>query len=397
MNEALGALRTAVNSLDVPVDGDILVELLAMRDALEARVTAAVSEFDRSGMWELEGCSNMTAWLKGHARMTANEAYRLVHTARRLMTLPATAKAWSSGELSGGQVATVLATLRREHRELYATQEEELVPKLAALDIDQTRRALGYWTANAEALIDPDFRAEPERSFRASRLLGDRVVLEGELDADSGEVVLTALRVAETPDTKGEPPRTPGARRADALADICRFFLANQTGRPGGRHRPHVNVIVEADDLYEARRARYESGAPVSDSVAAQMLCDSVVHRVVVEPKGAILDYGRATRTISAPLWAALVARDQGCRFPGCNRPTHWSEAHHVVWWEHGGETSSANLVLLCHRHHHLLHRRRWRAKLLPDATFEVTDDLGRVRSASPPRELIASLPDPPG
>ena len=221
-------------------------------------------------------------------------------------------------------------------------------------------------------------------------------MIEGELDADSGEVVLSALRMAEIPDGKGEPPRTPGTRRADALVDVCRFFLQQQTARPGGRLRPHVNVIIEADDLYEARRARYESGTPVSESVAAQMLCDSVMHRVLVEPKGAILDFGRATRTISAPLWSALVARDQGCRFPGCDRPSSWCEAHHVVWFSQAGETSLANLVLLCSRHHHLLHQRRWRAKLLPDATFEVTDDLGRVRATSPPRELIRSLPGPP-
>ena len=390
------ALREEVDRLQIPIDGDAIGELFDIRDRLDAKLNAAVGEFDRAGLYELEARTTMTAWMKTNTPLTSSEAHRVTMTARQLRRFPATKAAWENGELSGAQVATVLATVRSEHRELFAEQEADVVPTLSRLDAAGTRAAMHYWTTYAEAIIDPQWSPEPERTLRAARLLGERVAVEGELDADSGEVFLTALRVAETPDRKGEPPRTPGTRRADALIDICRFFLEHQTQRSGGRHRPHVNVIVEADDLYEARRARYESGVPVSESVAGALLCDSVMHRVVVEPKGAILDYGRATRTISAPLWSALVARDQGCRFPGCDRPAHWCEAHHVVWWEHGGETSMGNLVLLCHRHHHLLHRRRWRAKLLPDATFEVTDDLGRVRSTSPPRELIRSLPDPP-
>ena len=382
--------------LDIPVDGDAIAELFVIRDRLEAKLSAAVGEFDHAGLYGLEGRTTMTAWLKGHAPLTSNDAHRVAMTARQLRELPVTRVAWEEGELTGAQVATVLATVRSEHRELFAQQEAEVVPTLSRLDAAGTRAAMNYWTAHAEALVDPSWTRVPERSLRAARLLGERVVLEGELDADSGEVVLSALRVAETPDTDAEWPRTPATRRADALVDVCRFFLQHQTTRPGGRHRPHVNVIIEADDLYRARQARYESGAPASETVAAQMLCDSVMHRLLVEPKGAILDYGRATRTISAPLWSALVARDQGCRFPGCDRPARWSEAHHVVWFSEGGETSIDNLVLLCSRHHHLLHRRRWRAKLLPDGTFEVTDDGGQVRSTSPPRSLLKSLPDPP-
>ena len=390
------ALREEVERLDIPVDGDVIAELFAIRDRLDAKLSAAVGEFDSAGLYDLEGRMTMTAWLKGHAPLTSTDAHRVAMTARHLRELPVTREAWEEGELTGAQVATVLATVRAEHRALFAEHEAKVVPTLSRLDAAGTRAAMNYWTAHAEALVDPAWIRDPERSLRAARLLGERVLLEGELDSDSGEVFLSALRMAETPDRDGEPPRTPGTRRADALVDVCRFFLQHQTGYSGGRHRPHVNVMIEADDLYEARRARYESGAPVSESVAAQMLCDSVMHRVLVEPKGAILDFGRATRTISAPLWSALVARDQGCRFPGCDRPATWCEAHHVVWFSQGGETSLGNLVLLCSRHHHLLHQRRWHAKLLPDATFEVTDDLGRVRATSPPRELIRSLPDPP-
>jgi hypothetical protein len=41
--------------------------------------------------------------------------------------------------------------------------------------------------------------------------------------------------------------------------------------------------------------------------------------------------------------------------------------------------------VLLCSRHDHLLHHPHWHAKLLPDATLEVTDPHGQVRTTTPP------------
>ena len=50
----------------------------------------------------------------------------------------------------------------------------------------------------------------------------------------------------------------------------------------------------------------------------------------------------------------ALHARDQGCRFPGCNNRAYL-DAHHVQHWAHGGDTTLGNL-LVCRRHHRLLH-----------------------------------------
>jgi len=51
-----------------------------------------------------------------------------------------------------------------------------------------------------------------------------------------------------------------------------------------------------------------------------------------------------------------VVHRDGGCRFPGCDRPPGWCDAHHIVHWAHGGPTALDNLVLLCRPHHRLLH-----------------------------------------
>ena len=118
------------------------------------------------------------------------------------------------------------------------------------------------------------------------------------------------------------------------------------------------------------------------------MVCDSALHRVVMAGRSTILDYGTATRTTPVNLWNALVVRDHGCRWPGCDRPSDWCEAHHVVWASEGGPTSPANEALLCVRHHHKAHQPGWHLKLDTDATLAVTDPTGRTRTTRPPGTL---------
>jgi hypothetical protein len=123
-------------------------------------------------------------------------------------------------------------------------------------------------------------------------------------------------------------------------------------------------------------------------TAALRLLCDANLRRIVLDANSAVIDYGQATRTIAPSVWNALAIRDRHCRYPGCDRPAHWCEGHHVHPWLHGGPTNLPNLVLLCTRHHHLLHRPGWEAKLLPDATFKVTDPKGRTRTTRPPGRI---------
>lgn len=126
----------------------------------------------------------------------------------------------------------------------------------------------------------------------------------------------------------------------------------------------HLNVVLNlelGDNLDEAAVARLLDGPPL-DSVALRrrMLCDASLHRYVTDGLSTVLDYGRTTHTIFAAVWAALGIRDEHCRFPGCDRPITWCEAHHVRPWSKGGPTNLRNLCLLCSRHHHLVHRSGW-------------------------------------
>ncbi|MBW3668993.1 MAG: DUF222 domain-containing protein, partial [Actinobacteria bacterium] len=145
-------------------------------------------------------------------------------------------------------------------------------------------------------------------------------------------------RLAMTRDAPGER-RSYATRLADAAVDICRFFVDHQHGNLGGGHRPHVNVVVDYDDLMAGRGGESIDGTLLDGAAIATLFCDANVHRVVTKGRSAVLDYGRATRVVSRDLWNALVLRDRHCRVEGCDRPSRFCEAHHVVPVAEGGPT----------------------------------------------------------
>jgi hypothetical protein len=394
---AVATLGRAIEGLEVPVDGDALAEVVRPRGRLDARIAGAVAAFEASGRWEVEGATSMTAWLRDRGGMPRWLVPRLLTTGRRLAELPGVAQAARDGRLSAGQVQAIVSAVSDDTVGVFAEQEPALVGMLAGLGPADTVTALAHWRARAEARVGADHRkpeAGPGRSLHHSCTIGDRWEGTWSLDAEGGALLDTAIRVASTRDAGGEPARPAPQRRADALVDLCRWFLDHQHDRPGGRHRPHLNLVVEEGPGHDLT-GRVVGGPELDRPTLERLACDCALHRVAVAGRSIVLDYGRATRTVPAPLWNALVVRDGHCRFPGCDRPAHWCEAHHLWEWEHGGATRPDNLALLCSRHHHLLHLPGWQAKLLPDATFEVTRPDGTVRGTLPAGQL--RLPDPGG
>jgi hypothetical protein len=373
-------LAEAIDELESPVDGAGLAALLAERDRLEARIAEAVGSFDAAQSWALDHATSMTAWLRSVCGLGAGAAASLARTGGLLRSLPMVRSAWSSGALSGGQVAAIVANVSERSVSLFATHEPELVPDLVPLSVRETGVAMQAWRARAEAILGGGGGREPstERSLHLSRTFGGQGELRGSLDAMSTTTVETALRLAASDDGEGES-RTPGERRADALVDVCRYFLDHQTTKLGRRHRPHVNVVLGVDGL-----GRTLDGVLVDDAAVRTMLCDGALHRVLTDGRSTILDYGTATRVVSAALFTAVALRDGHCRHPGCDRPATWCEAHHVVPVEQHGPTSLANLVLKCSRHHHLGHRPGWSEKLKPDGSLVIRAPDGREWTTRP-------------
>jgi hypothetical protein len=110
------------------------------------------------------------------------------------------------------------------------------------------------------------------------------------------------------------------------------------------------------------------SGWPVPAETVRRLACDCGVVPLLLGSNGQPLDIGQLSRSIPPPMRRALVHRDGGCRFPLCDRPAEWCDAHHVnTPWARGGKTALRNLILVCRHHHTLLHEGGWTAHLDPD------------------------------
>ena len=170
---------------------------------------------------------------------------------------------------------------------------------------------MAAWRAKADALLPGNPPDEPEGSLSHSQTLGGRWVTNGSFDPDAGTVIATALAEADS----GDLNIPPAQRRADALEVICRFFLDNHESTSARRrNRPHISLILDADDLANADgTARSHSatyGTSFDTATTSMYLCDCAISRVVADKiAGAtsrILNLGRTTDTVSAAQRATL-------------------------------------------------------------------------------------------
>lgn len=395
MVDALGtAIDTlAVSSSSLAHDGDALARALALYDRLRAVLVRAVGEFDALGLWELDGATSMPAWLRTHARQSNPTAASFAATARRLRTLPATEAAAVDGTLSADQVKILLANVRPHTEPLFREIEEALVPLLAPLSIADTLTVARDWAAHAEVVTEGDLPRETEGA-QLSQLPDGTWQLDAHLGAEGGRLVEKAIAATITTDVDGEPVRTASQRRADALVDVCRWFLDHREEPPAVRNRPHLDVTQSIGAWETGGPAMLSGTTPLSAAAAQRLACDAAMHRVLTVGRSHIIDYGTATRTVSPALFRVVALRDRHCRFPGCDRPPSWCEAHHIVPVTRRGPTRQENLALFCTRHHHLLHLPGWRASMTVDGVVTVTTALGRTLTSAP-LPLVGTMPLP--
>jgi hypothetical protein len=128
--------------------------------------------------------------------------------------------------------------------------------------------------------------------------------------------------------------------------------------------RPTAMIVIDWQTLTGEQWGRLDGQytGTLHPSDVDRMLCDCTVSRVITGQDGLPLDVGRSRRTIPPQLDRARQVRDGGCRYPGCNRPHGWTQAHHVIHWKDGGPTAITNIVSLCDHHHHVVHLPGWTA-----------------------------------
>lgn len=344
----------------------------------------AVAHVDDSGRWADDGSVTMRSWMREHLRMSDADAGTWIRRASLLNHFSAFAECAVSGALSSSQLREVEKCARPRYRDLLRELQEDLAADIADLDAAATAAACASWRQHADALVDGDEpAAEPERSLNTTVLDDGSAMGWFRLDPAGRVEFDNAINNAITWAGKDET-RSVAERRGDALFDIVAFFNLNHSGDGTPRHHPHVSMSMDAANVNRPEARNDATGEHVDSTYAGTKLCDCLIHAIIRDAAGTPLAFGRATYTVPRALFKQIVARDGGCRFPGCDRPVRFTEAHHMHWWERHGPTNYDNLALMCSRHHHLIHQLDLQLEWVDGWDLQVTWPDGRERTSAP-------------
>ena len=341
-------------------------------------------------------------WLANHTMLQISTGRRIAALGKALRSFPEIEDQFDAGDLTFEHAALIVAFCESPPKAMPDVALPYCRDTLlaAASGTEATTVKLRYAISVLEHMFesdDPPPSEDTDRNeLRISPTLNGRVAVRGDFDGVTGEMLLSALSNLSmpTPAEDGTPDKRPAAtRNADAMAELIRRYLDNAaTGIDGGQ-RPHLNVHINAKDLaYHRECATTGDGStpapsedddpgmldldfhdldkqdldvghmpwmgPLSVGRTRMIACDCMLGAVLLDENGAPLDVTPLKRLVTAAQRTALIARDKGCAFPGCDCVPAWTDAHHIKHWAKGGPTVMDNLVLLCRTHHTLMHRK---------------------------------------
>ncbi len=362
-----------------------LERLFRRAEAVRAEALAGLAVFDARGAGGVDGLVSTQSWLRHRLQMTNAEAKQHLDNARVSRNHPAVAEAHAAGRLTGRQLSEIGRAAGRLAEPVMAGAAPMLVDLAQRFDSRVLRAAVGRIesavTGDAAEVADgADADVFAQRSLHVSRTFDGMVRVDADLDPENGSLFLACLEALSGPRNTGDAGdagpdlRTRSQRNADALAEICTRVLASGDLPSTGGQKPHVTLVVDVPMLTAHTGDGMGTRSALSGlfelslgpEAARRIACDSAVDPVIVDPVGVPLVLGRTARTVSPGQHKTLRVRDNGCVFPGCNRPHSWCQAHHVIHWSQGGPTDSDNLVMLCHKHHRTIHDDGWDIRRIP-------------------------------
>ncbi|MEO8263896.1 MAG: DUF222 domain-containing protein [Ilumatobacteraceae bacterium] len=341
--------------------GGLVVNLRRVATRLEAEIARAVHAASLAEVWRASGATSMEAWLAHETQTSFRSARDQVRMSETLAAAPLVADKLAEGQLSIDNARLLGAVVGQPG----FAGDAELLMEIASGPPRETRRGLEQWLA----MTDAPGEADREQRLRLKRHLtftsnGDGMYdVRGVLmpvDVAHVRAALDHIAGAAFADETGRAHHT---RVADAFVELAQAYNAGTV--TGGRERPKVLMVVPFETVVERGAARgvvIGVDETVSGAAVRRLCCDAELNRVVTRGASTILDYGTTTRFASEPQYYALVARDGGCRWPGCDRPPGWTEVHHLkeVFTENG-PTDLNEMVLGCSTHHDHLHHHGWK------------------------------------
>ena len=240
---------------------------------------------------------------------------------------------------------------------------ESLLRDAASLTVEKLAARAREWGAE----LDEQHVLDRERALRDARYLritpqSDGMTrLSGLLDPESAAVVVAAYDGATSP-RRGGPrfvdpdevaraekltadPRTTEQIAVDAFVELVRLGT-DAAPEIVGAQPPAVRIVVTDHDLARRAGRGWIEGqtSPLSISTVERELCNRGTVPIHFDSTGQIVNIGRERRLFTPRQRIGLAARDGGCRFPGCDRPPSWCEAHHInEWFRDHGSTDIAD------------------------------------------------------
>src|ERR1700674_1714941 len=281
VQEAVDALvDESIDGVATHALGADLIDIRRAIDRLEAEFLRRLHRFDHARGALADGGVSTVSWLRPHCGMTVKAAAYRVHLARTLGELPATLDSARAGRASFSNVTMIAHLAEDVGVEQVAPLESILVGAAETLE-PGAMRTLTQATRlrlDPDGVLADDNHAHERRWFECDQTYGGVFVLRGELDAEGGALVKTAIDALSHGMSRGET-RTGSQRRADALVDLAATQLRCGDHRDVHGQRPHLTVTVSADTLgtgADAEPAELSSVGPIHPETARRIACDAV-------------------------------------------------------------------------------------------------------------------------
>lgn len=329
-----------------------------LRDLYIAQLTA---EFARRDLYDYDGFVSPIDWIRFNCHVTSGAAANSVAVGETLHRMPESAQAVDERKIGFAHM-TVMARTAEALGDRF--DEKVLIQKACDNSPGKFHYICTHYrhAADSERYADEQAELVHNRRLKVSTWMDGTVLVSGQFDPEGGAVLITALKPLARKSGEHDD-RDLDQRMADAAVELAMHALDAGLIPQQGSQRTHLMVTATLETLRGlpgAAAADLELSLPISSKTVERLACDASITRMVLGSDSAVIDVGRAKRTISGPARKALNIRDEHCTWPGCERPASWSAGHHLVHWIHGGSNEPANLALLCYRHHWKVHEGKW-------------------------------------
>lgn len=349
-----------------------------MRSELESLLANSLFTIQQTGASVTEQGLSSAKWFSSSTGGAQASSRRMVELGKTLRGFPLFAKALHDDKVSVDHVHVLAMASNPRNRAFLKSAEDRLV----SIAIDHT---VEQWRKELRALIDQaandDKQPErPQRDNEASIIFDEtgRLVIRGEF---FGSAAVNLLQVLN--DETSRQLRRARSQKKESGLDIPphKFLrghalaeLLQRGAKTSSRNKGATQAILVLDPRTKLHPVRTLDGHDVDPATAMTMLCGAEITPLHVDHRGIPLNYGRKLRFASKAQQRALAIRDGGCVFPGCDIPSTWCIAHHVITWtKQKGPTDMHNLALLCEYHHGLVHSNEW--DMVPDTVPSAVTD----------------------